>query len=227
MKVSYIAVFLLLISLSVRAQQGEVRQLGTFQGIKVSEGVDVYLKKGDKESARIEVSGMEASNVLTEVTGATLRVHLRDQHYVGRKTARVYVTYVRIEKITANSAANVFSETPVKTDNLSIAISSAASVEIAVEAESVTVEASSAGNGVLEGKTNLLEITVSSAGDIDAYRLEGEKVYVRANSAGTAKVNAVKELEAHANSAGMIRYHGNPTRTNTDSNSGGSVKKTN
>ena len=80
---------------------------------------------------------------------------------------------------------------------------------------------------MLEGKVKSLEIEASSAGDIDAYRLESEKVYARTSSAGSAKVNVTKELEAHASSGGSIRYRGNPVKTNTDSSSGGSVKKTN
>ena len=110
---------------------------------------------------------------------------------------------------------------------MGVTVSSAASVEVSIESETLVVEASSAGNGVLEGKVKSLEIEASSAGDIDAYRLESEKVYARTSSAGSAKVNVTKELEAHASSGGSIRYRGNPVKTNTDSSSGGSVKKTN
>jgi hypothetical protein len=38
---------------------------------------------------------------------------------------------------------------------------------------------------------------------------------------------ASKEIDAHASSGGDVRYRGNPSRTNTGSSSGGSVKKSN
>ena len=226
MRISYFILLFAFVSAKAVAQQTETRQVGSFEAIKAQEGVDVYLKKGDKESARIEVTGTDLGNVLTEITGSTLKIHLRDQNLIGRKTIKVYVTYVKLKRISASSAANVFSDGPIKSDNFDVNISSAASVEVSIEAESVIIDASSAGNAVIEGKTKSLEVEVSSAGDIDAYRLESETVHVRTSSAGSAKVNASKELEAHASSGGSIRYRGNPTKTNLDSSSGGSVKKT-
>jgi len=80
---------------------------------------------------------------------------------------------------------------------------------------------------VLEGKTSVLAAEASSAGDIDAYRLESESVRARANSAGSVKVTATKSLDARASSGGDVRYRGNPMKTNTDSSSGGTVKKSN
>jgi Putative auto-transporter adhesin, head GIN domain len=226
MRISYVVILISTLSVSAFGQQSEVREIGPFQGLKASEAVDVYLKKGDKESIKVEVTGTTLSNVITELMGSTLKVHMRDQNLIGRRTVKVYVTYTRMEKISANSASNVFSEGVIKSDRLGISVSSAATVEISVESESVTIEASSAGNGVIEGKAKSLEIEASSAGDIDAYKLECEKIYARTSSAGSAKINVTKELEAHASSGGSIRYRGNPVKTNTDSSSGGSVKKT-
>jgi hypothetical protein len=68
---------------------------------------------------------------------------------------------------------------------------------------------------------------VSSAGDVDTYRLESETAVVNASSGAEAKISVSKDLDAHASSGADIRYRGNPSRTNTHSSSGGSVKKTN
>jgi hypothetical protein len=169
------------------------------------------------------------TDVLTEVSGTYLKIHRREdkegQHNRNKNTVKVYVTYVALEKISANSASNVFSEGTIKADLFEINISSAASVEVSLDVNSLTVDASSAGDAVLEGKASALRAEANSAGDIDAYALEAGSVRANANSGGSIKINVVKELDAHANSGGSIRYRGNPTKTNTDSNSGGSVKK--
>lgn len=210
--------------LAVQAQDTETRQVGPFKGVKASEAIDVYLRKGDKESVKVEATGTSVSNVITEIAGTSLRIHMREGNYKNRNV-KVYVTYVSLEKISASSASNIFSEGPIKCANMEISTSSAASVEVALEADRVSVDASSAGDAVLEGKTNSLEVEVSSAGSVDAYGLESESVSARASSAGSAKVNVTKELEAQASSGGSIRFRGNPMKTNTDSSSGGSVKK--
>jgi len=227
MRISCIVLLLSSVAFSGLSQQSEVRQIGVFQGVRVSEAIDVYLKKGDKESVKVEATGTELSNVLTEVNGTTLKIHMHDGNFRNRKSVKVYVTYVRVEKLSASSAANIFSTEPIKSGKMEISVSSAGSVEVIIESESVIVNASSAGKTVLEGKTNSLEIEASSAGDIDAYKLESENVNASVSSAGSAKISVSKELEAHAGSGGSIRYRGNPLKTNTDSSSGGSVKKTN
>lgn len=208
------------------AQQSEVRSVGSFTGVKAAEAIDVYLRKGDKESLRVETTDMRLSDVLTEVSGSYLKIHMRDGGH-RKGNVKVYVTYVSINKVSASSASNVFSEGTIHSGSLDVSVSSAASVELAVEAESSMVEASSAGDVVLEGKVKQLEVEASSAGEIDAYGLESEMVRAGASSAGSIKVNVTKQLDAHASSGGSIRYRGAPARTNTDSSSGGSVKKSN
>jgi len=209
------------------AQESQTRPIGSFSGVKVTEGIDVYLKKGDKESVRVEVTGTPIENVITEISGSYLRVHMRDGNYRGKVDAKVYVTYAKIDKLSASSAGSIFSEGTIEADDMEVSASSAGSIEITVKAESVEASASSAGEIELQGKTRSLEIDASSAGQVDAYDLEARKVSAQASSAGSLKVNAVEELNAHASSGGSIRFHGNPNKSITDSSSGGSVKKSN
>jgi len=215
-----------LVLFSALAQESEVRSVGSFKGVKVGEAIDVYLKKGDKESVKVEVTGASLSDVLTEVSGTYLKVHMRDGRYRNRDV-KVYVTYVALEKIHASSASNVFSEGMIRSNSMDISVSSAATIEISIETGFVSIDASSAGDMVLEGKAKELALEVSSAGEVDAYGLECEIVRANASSAGSAKLSVSKELNAHASSGGSIRFRGSPSKTNTDSSSGGSVKKSN
>jgi Putative auto-transporter adhesin, head GIN domain len=208
------------------AQQSEVRSLGKFTGVKAAEAIDVYLKKGDKESVRVETTGAKLSDVLTEVSGSYLKIHMRDGGY-RNGNVKVYVTYVSIDKVSASSASSVFSDGTIRSASFNLSVSSAASIELSIEAETVVADASSAGDAVLEGKVKNLELEASSAGEIDAYGLESEDVIAGASSGAEIKVNVTKTLDAHASSGGSIRYRGAPSRTNTDSSSGGSVKKSN
>ncbi len=211
---------------SLFAQESEVRKVGSFRGIKSAQAIDVYLKKGDKEEVRVETTSVRLSEVITEVSGNVLRIHLEKSSY-RKVSVKVYVTYVTLEKISASSASSIFSDGTIKANSMEINASSAGSIEISIDADRVEVDASSAANIDLEGKANELTLEVSSAGDIDAYNLVTQNVTAKASSAGSAKVSVSKELDAHASSAGSIRYRGNPTRTNTGSSSGGSVKKSN
>ena len=211
---------------TLAAQQSEVREVGSFRGIRAAEGIDVFLKKGPHESVRVDVSGnTELSHVITEVSGTYLKIHLRDGRFRRNINAKVHVTYREIDKISASSAANVYSEDEIKTRNLEIECASAASVILTIEVDEVEAGASSAGDVELKGKANRAEFTVSSAGEIDAYDLRAGIATATGSSAGSAKIHVLKELYAEATSGASIRFRGNPAKSRTDSRSGGSVKK--
>ncbi len=208
------------------AQKSETRSIRPFKGVKAAEGVDVYLKKGDKESVRVEVTGVELDRVLTEISGDFLKVHMEDGNY-RNKTVKVYVTYVELTKLSASSAANIFSENVIKAKSLSVSSSSAGTVDVQVEVENFEASASSAGNVQVKGSAKSVDVTASSAGEVDAYELEADAVSAGVSSAGSVKVHALKEITARASSGGSIRYRGNPDKSHTNSSSGGSVKKSN
>ena len=206
------------------AQGTETRNLGSFSGVKVAEGIDVYLKKGDKESARVEVEGTDASNIVTEISGSYLKVHMKDGRFQ-RVDAKVYVTFVTLDKLSASSAGSIYSDESIKAKAMEISASSAGSIEVTIDAESADVSSSSAGDVELRGTVGSITADVSSAGEIDAYDLKAEKVEAEASAGGSLKVSVSKSLVAHASSGGGIRYRGNPDRSITNSSSGGSVKK--
>lgn len=218
---------LMLFAVSVQAQESEERNVGSFTGIKVSEGIDVYLKKGDREGVRVEVSGTRLDNVLTEVSGSYLKVHLRSGNIRGKVNIRVYVTYSKLEKLYASSAGNIFSDGVLRTEDLVLQCSSAGNIEIEVDARNIEASASSAGQIEIRGRTKSFEADASSAGQINAYELDSDAANVSASSAGQIRLSVESSLRADASSGGSIRFRGNPSRSITNSSSGGSVKKSN
>ena len=218
---------LMLFAVSVQAQESEERNVGSFTGIKVSEGIDVYLKKGDREGVRVEVSGTRLDNVLTEVSGSYLKVHLRSGNIRGKVNIRVYVTYSKLEKLYASSAGNIFSDGVLRTEDLVLQCSSAGNIEIEVDARSIEASASSAGQIEIRGRTKSFEADASSAGQINAYELDSDAANVSASSAGQIRLSVESSLRADASSGGSIRFRRNPSRSITNSSSGGSVKKSN
>ena len=215
----------LLIAVQSYGQQREKRDVGSFDEVQVSQAIDLYLKKGTKESVEVEARGVDYDEVLTEVRGSRLKVHLSGNRY-RNISVKVYVTYVELEGISASSASTVYGDGVIKASRLTIDVSSAADVEVSVDvSDIITISASSSGDVEVAGKAKYLEVEVSSAGGVDAYDLEAENVRVRASSGAGAKVNAKNEIDAHASSGASIRYIGSPAKSRTDSSSGGSVRK--
>lgn len=208
------------------AQQSEVRTVSSFGGVKAAEGIDVYLKKGSKEELKVEATGIKLSNVITEVSGDYLKIHLAEGVYRDR-TVKVYVTYVSVNSLNASSGANLYHEGILKSEKLELRASSGGNIELKMESNSVKAGASSAGEIVLEGKTKTVDLDASSGGEVDAYNLTSTNAIAEASSGGDVKLSVAQSLEAKASSGGSIRYRGNPERSNTHASSGGSVRKSN
>jgi hypothetical protein len=209
------------------AQTSDTRNVGSFKGVKAAEGIDVYLKKATKESVRVEAVNPDASDVITEVSGGYLKIHLKDGRNYRSVNVKVYVEYIALDKLSVSSAASMFSEGTIKAQSMDINASSAGEMKISVEAESVVISASSAGEVEVKGKATRVTADASSAGEVDAFDLEAQTVNAEASSAGSVQVSVSQTLTAHASSGGDVRYRGNPDKSNTNASSGGSVKKTN
>ncbi len=206
------------------AQQSEDRQVGSFSALMAAEGIDVYLRPDSKESVKVEARGIDIDDVLTEVSGGKLKIHL-DHGRHRNHSVKVFVRFVELDQISASSAATVISEGRIRGERLDLTVSSAADIELDIDVQEVDASASSAGDIELSGKAGYIDASASSAGGVDAYDLEARKVRARASSGGGVKVYATEQIDARASSGGSVRYRGNPSRSQTDSSSGGSVRK--
>ena len=123
-----------------RGQESETRNIGSFSGVKVTEGIDVYLKRGDKESVRVEVTGTSWTMLLLRY-----RVHIYaficGMATKGQLQAKVYVTYVKVDKLSASSAGSIFSEGTIEANDMEVSASSAGSIEITLDASDVNASA--------------------------------------------------------------------------------------
>jgi hypothetical protein len=213
----------LLIALTTFAQSRDTRNLSSFSEISVSEAIQVELVKGSSEKAEVEVTGTDAENVLTEVSGDRLKVHMASGNW-RNVHAFVRVTYRDLEEINVSSAGSISTETAISGDRMEMDVSSAAKADLIFNVGQMELDVSSAGNFNAEGTVDEIEIDVSSAGSVNAYDLECKIADLSTSSAGSIKITVTDQIDARASSGGSIRYKGNPDIERVSSSSGGSVK---
>jgi hypothetical protein len=223
----FLSILLIAVTADVAfAQETETRNVGTFTGVKVAEGIDVYLKKGDKENVKIEVTGTKPSSVLTEVSGSYLKIHMKDGNHKN-VSVKVYVTYAQLDKLSASSGGSIYAEGTIKANAIEVSASSAGSIEATIDTQELEANASSAGEVELKGKAKTVNVDASTAGEVDAYDLESQNVNAEASTGGAVKISVTQSLNANASTGGGVRYRGNPDKSITNSSTGGSVKKSN
>ena len=202
----------------------EEREAGYFNAIKVSTGIDVYLTQGNKESIKVEADDNLHEYIKTEIDGNTLKVYSK-ANIRSAEAKKVYVTIKDVEELSASSAGDLIGETLIKSDELSLSVSSAGDIKINVEVNKLKCRISSSGDINIEGVADELEADLSSAGDLKAYDLKTRIADVSTSSAGDARITVTEELRARASSAGDIYYQGNPKQVNAHSSSAGGIHK--
>jgi hypothetical protein len=198
------------------------RKAEDFAGIKVSSGIDVYLKQGSIMSISVEADENLHEYILTEVRNGVLNVYT-DANIRESKMKRVYITMKDINSVSTTSAGDVVGETPVKCDRLELSASSAGDIKLEVRSKEIKINISSSGDMTLSGETDILEADLSSAGDLNAYELKVREANISASSAGDADINVTEKLTARASSAGDINYRGNPKYIDSHSSSAGGI----
>jgi hypothetical protein len=200
------------------------RKAENFTGIKVSSGVDVYLKQGTSMSISVEADENLHEYIITEVKNGVLNVYT-DANIREAKRERVYVTMKEINSITTTSAGDIVGETPVKSDRLELSASSAGDIKLEVTSKDIKINISSSGDMTLTGETDILVADLSSAGDLNAFELKAREAEISASSAGDADINVTEKLTARASSAGDINYMGSPKYIDSHSSSAGGIHK--
>ncbi len=200
------------------------RTATTFSGIRVSTGIDVYLKQGDTGSLAVEADENLQEYIITEVKDGVLRVYT-DANIREAKMKRVYVTMKEVTSLKTSSAGDIIGETPVKGTDIELGASSAGNIKLEVYAKNIEVNISSSGDVTLSGEAETLKADLSSAGDLEAFNLQVKEAKVSASSAGDAPISVSERINARASSAGDITYKGDPKYVDASSSSAGGVHR--
>ena len=193
-------------------------------GIRVSTGIDVYLRQGDKPELTVEADENLHRHIIAREKNGILEIYT-DVNMRRAKTKTVYVTLKEINTVATSSAGNITGISAIESDNIRIAASSAGDITLEIYAREVNAVISSSGDVTLNGEADILSAVLSSAGNLNAYNLRVKEAEVTASSAGDAGIYVTEKLSARASSAGDINYKGDPRYIDARASSAGSIRK--
>ena len=193
-----------------------------FTGIKVSTGIDLFIRQGSTNAITVEADENLHDLIITEVKEGILKIYT-DKNIWKSKARKVYVTIENLTLLKASSGSNVKSESVINTNEIYIDASSGASIDIEVVAKSAVTEASSGSDVKIKGTTINHTARASSGSSINAYKLKSTNANASASSGASINIYASKNMDAKASSGGVIDYTGNPTKISKEASSGGSI----
>jgi len=203
------------------------RNVAPFHKIKVSSGIDLYLKQGSDEAVKVVADEAIQDRIITEVEGETLHIYIKNKNnwnWGWRQEKKVYVTFDDLTALNASAGSDVEAEGPVKLKDVEISASSGADVDFdQLTAETLALDASSGADIDIAGTTTNLTAKSSSGSDINCKELVAENCQANASSGSDITIYVTKSLTANASSAADIRYKGNPQERTTNESSSGDI----
>ncbi|WP_338731246.1 head GIN domain-containing protein [Mangrovimonas cancribranchiae] len=197
---------------------------GTFNEIKVSRGLDVYLTQANSTSIKVQADENLHDIIKTEVKDNVLKIYAKE-NIASSAAKKIMVNFNNVSKIESTSGSDVFSNNTIQSKELELSATSGSDMELSIETQTLVCDASSGADMELSGKTRSLIAKASSGSEIDTENLSSETAQVKASSGAGVSVNTSKKITASASSGGDITYYGNPEIVEKNDNVSGSIRK--
>lgn len=205
----------------------EVRDLTSFNSIKISGAFTVYISKGEKNNLAVSASDTKyRDNIITKVKNNTLQVS-----YSGSSTfstnprLRVYLSYTDLQKIDASGTSDIKFQDVFNGDICSISLSGASQLKAPVNLNTAALNLSGASNASLTGQAGNLKVTASGASDFKSPELIAINAEITLSGASDASVTVKEELEAKASGASTLKFKGNPFTVRETVSGASSIKR--
>ncbi len=218
------AVFASLIFTQNSSAQREIRQVESFNSIKVANGLDVYITQEKEQRVEVEAIKGQIHRIITEVNNGMLHVYVKGNFKWNAKDIRkVYISAPEFNTITANGGADIHCNTVIKSESLNLECNSGADIYLSVETNDLSLSCTGGADMLIEGTTENLSATASGGADINAQKLKAKHVVASASGGGDVDVFASESLTAKASGGGDINYSGSPKNKNISESGGGDV----
>jgi len=200
--------------------------LGAFNKIDISAGLDLAFEAGGAQSISVENEKGDFSDIDVFVRGDTLVLKRKKNNWGWnnrRERYSITVTAPQISDVEASSGSDVTGRN-MSGDQVSIDVSSGADVVVTgVDGGTVRIETSSGSDASVAGTCQTVRAESSSGSDIEARDLVCETGYADASSGSDITIHATSSVNAEASSGADVNVYGGPTTVDSDKSSGGSV----
>ncbi|MFD2719742.1 head GIN domain-containing protein [Hymenobacter monticola] len=215
---------------TAQAQVKQPRQVGSFQAIESSGGIDVVLTQGSGTSVVVEASDEAQAHLVTKVEGSALKIGwesgfswknlLSNNHH-----ATVYITCPRLSGLSLSGGSDAKGQSAFSADDFRLQASGGSDVKLSLTAKSLTCSASGGSDVDLSGRVERQTVDISGGSDYNAFGLRSTAATVRASGGSDASLTVDGELTASAGGGSDVRYKGAARLTNASHSGGSSVRR--
>ena len=196
----------------------------TFNSVKISRGLNLYLSQNDTERLTIEADENLHHLITTTVENNTLIISTTEN--IGIATSKnIMLNFKNLSSIKATSGSDVFSTNTIQAEDIELNTTSGSDMKLSITALSISCHATSGSDIELEGEADKFIASATTGSTIKAKNLRSLNAQVNASSGADIVVNTSQKLTAKASSGGDVRYVGNPEYIEKSDGTSGSIKK--
>lgn len=194
----------------------EQRKLsGSFNAIKVSNAIDLYLVQDETESLAVSAATVENRNkIKTEIENGVLKIWFdADNNWLrnnNNRKLKAYVSFKQLNKLTASGASDIYADTDIRSNELELRLSGASDYKGgSIFANQLVVDISGASDVRLKGgKVTTLKVEASGASDFNGFDLVTDNCSANASGASDIRITVNNELNVRASGASGVQYRG-------------------
>ena len=190
----------------------EIRTLnGSFNAIKVSGGIDLYLSQSDNEAVAVSASDdWFRSEIRTTIENGTLKIYFDGALLLPLRNRKLkaYVSFKNIDKLEASGATDVYVSGTIAVSTLHMNLSGASDFKGDVKVNELEMVLSGASDVKISGSAVTVTIENSGASDIKGFDLSTDMCTIKASGQSDIDITVNKELNASASGASDIRFMG-------------------
>ncbi|MEO6683624.1 MAG: head GIN domain-containing protein, partial [Ginsengibacter sp.] len=181
----------------INDRNAEVRNIGSFTGIKVSGPISVYLSQSSENALAVSASTTETkANIEAEVINGILVISYKEK-LLGKnenRHLRVYISFKTLQSIEASGACDISIQDSFKVNTLRLNFSGACEMKGNMEVENMEANLSGASTLKISGKVKNLKLDARGASDLKNYNLRVENLIANLSGASDVKISITNAL---------------------------------
>jgi hypothetical protein len=197
---------------TVHDPNAELRSVGAFHSLHLSDAFDVILTQGNEERVAVSANDQKlVSSITTEVVNGVLKIGFKSDKNMWMKNRRLkaYVSVKSLDEIKSGGASNIHIEGTLSVPKLKLSFSGASDLSGRLMVNgTLDADMSGASDLNIDGSAGELNIEASGASNIKAYGFTVRSCTVKASGACNVRINVEKELSAHLSGASNVYYRG-------------------
>jgi hypothetical protein len=204
-----------------------VREGKGYNGISVSDGIDLYISYGDEAIAVSASETKYRDKIKTVVENGVLKIWYEDNKFLfnAKKDLKAYVSFKNLKSLSASGGSDIIVEGSIKSEKLKIDISGGCDFKGRVEVVQLNINQSGGSDININGTAKNVSIEASGGSDFNGYNLITDYCEAEANGGSDIEITANKEISARASGASDITYKGNASLKESKASGASSVSK--